>query len=143
MANRRVATLSAYAPQRLIMMLANRGPKTRDQLFRQQQLAFSKYELGTKFSDHFEVVDRTSNAITVRCGGSPLEPGPRELDGLLVVSAKVDKDMGTVDVSLKTAFFNSVEPVGDGKKPANLAAELLHRLYSRAMVDSGVRRLTR
>ncbi|KAI6083086.1 hypothetical protein F4821DRAFT_245602 [Hypoxylon rubiginosum] len=133
----------AYAPQRLIMMLANRGPKTRDQLFRQQQLAFSKYELGTKFSDHFEVVDRTSNAITVRCGGSPLEPGPRELDGLLVVSAKVDKDMGTVDVSLKTAFFNSVEPVGDGKKPANLAAELLHRLYSRAMVDSGVRRLTR
>ncbi|KAI1770117.1 hypothetical protein F4818DRAFT_446570 [Hypoxylon cercidicola] len=133
----------AYAPQRIIMMLVNRGPKTRDQLFRRQQLAFSKYELGTRFSDHFEVVERTRNSVTVRAGGSPLEPGPRELDGLLVVSAKVDKETGTVDVGLKTAFFNSVERVQDDTKPANFAAELLHRFYARAMVDSGIRRLTR
>ncbi|XXH01690.1 hypothetical protein Hte_008051 [Hypoxylon texense] len=133
----------AYAPQRIIMMLTNRGPKTRDQLFRQQQLAFSKYELGTRFSDHFEVVERTKNSVTVRAGGSPLEPGPRELDGLLVVSAKVDKQTETVVVGIKTTFFNSTEPVRDEKKPAPFVAELLHRLYARAMVDSGVRRLTR
>lgn len=125
------------------MKLANRGPNTKDQLFDRQQLAFSKYELGTRFSDHFEVVERTSNSVMVRAGGSPLEPGPREMDGLFVVSAKVDKQAGTVDVGLKSAFFNSLEPLRDEKNPTPFVIELLHRYYARAMVDSGVRRLTR
>ncbi|KAI0165371.1 hypothetical protein GGR52DRAFT_105787 [Hypoxylon sp. FL1284] len=133
----------AYAPQRLIMMLSNRGPRTRDQLFRQRQLAFSEYELGTRFSDHFEVVERTGNSVTVRGGGSPLDSGPRELDGLIVVSAKIDKETDTAEVGIKSAFFNSLEPAAEGQKPANIVAEVLHRLYSRAMVDSGIRRLTR
>ncbi|OTB00344.1 hypothetical protein M426DRAFT_324389 [Hypoxylon sp. CI-4A] len=133
----------AYAPQRIIMALTNKNPKTDNQLFDRRQLAFSKYELGTRFSDHFEVVERTKNSITVRCGGSPLEPGPREVDGLLVLSAKIDKKAGTVDLGLKTAFFNSAAPVLDERKPVPFVGELLHRYYSRAMVDSGALRLTR
>ncbi|KAI1385858.1 uncharacterized protein F4822DRAFT_432717 [Hypoxylon trugodes] len=132
----------AYAPQRIILTLALKNPKTENQLFDQKQLASSKYELGTRFSDHFEVVERTNNSIMVRAGGSPLEPGPRDMDGLLVASAKVDKAAGTVDVSLKTTFFNSVEPVRDGKKPTPFVAEVLHRFYSRAMVDNAARSLT-
>ena len=123
------------------MSLMNKNPNTETQLFRRQQLATSKYELGTRFSDHFEVVERTKNSVTVRSGGSPLEPGPREMDGLLVLSAKVDKAAGTVDVSIKSVFLNSAEPVQDGKKPAPFIAELLHRYYARAMVDSGARSL--
>ncbi|KAI2606751.1 hypothetical protein GGR54DRAFT_643983 [Hypoxylon sp. NC1633] len=133
----------AYAPQRIIMMLANKGPRTEGQLFGRQQLASSNYELGTRFSDHFEVVERTSNSITVRSGGSPSEPGPREMDGLCVVSAKVDKATSTVDVSLKSSFFNSKVPDPDGKKLLPFLVELLHRYYARAMVDSGARYLTR
>ncbi|KAI1378046.1 hypothetical protein F4677DRAFT_414288 [Hypoxylon crocopeplum] len=132
----------AYTPQRILMALANKGPRTEGQLFDRQQLASSKYELGTRFSDHFEVVERTSNSITFRAGGSPLEPGPREMDGLFVVSAKVDKAAGTVDLCLKSTFFNSVERIHDWKKPAPFIAELLHRYYARAMVDSGVRYVT-
>ncbi|OTA53875.1 hypothetical protein K449DRAFT_389632 [Hypoxylon sp. EC38] len=133
----------AYTPQRILMKLANKGPKTEDQLFDREQLASSTYELGTRFSDHFEVVERTKNSVMVRAGGSPLEPGPREMDGLFVISAKVNKEAGTVDVGLKSTFFNSEEPIRDGKKPVPFIAELLHRYYSRAMVDSGARRLTR
>ncbi|KAI0838419.1 hypothetical protein F5Y06DRAFT_46062 [Hypoxylon sp. FL0890] len=133
----------AYTPQRILMKLANKGPKTENQLFDRDQLASSKYELGTRFSDHFEVVERTKNSIMVRAGGSPLEPGPRELDGLIVISAKVNKEIGTVEVGLKTTFFNSDEPIRDERKPAPFVAELLHRFYARAMVDSGARRLTR
>ncbi|KAI1139107.1 hypothetical protein F5Y05DRAFT_339036 [Hypoxylon sp. FL0543] len=133
----------AYTPQRLLMKLANKGPKTENQLFDRDQLASSEYKLGTRFSDHFEVIERTRNSIMVRAGGSPLEPGPRELDGLFIIGAKVDKEAGTVEVGLKTAFFNSEEPIPDGKKPAPFVAELLHRFYARAMVDSGARRLTR
>ncbi|KAI1103412.1 hypothetical protein F4804DRAFT_232554 [Jackrogersella minutella] len=130
----------AYAPQRIIMTAANKGPKTEGQLFGQQELSSCKYELGTRFSDHFEVIERTKNSVMVRAGGSPLEPGPREMDGLFVISAKVNKEAGTVDVGLKTAFFNSAQHTG--KKPAPFVAELLHRYYSRAMVDSGARSLT-
>ncbi|KAI1086508.1 hypothetical protein F5B19DRAFT_479026 [Rostrohypoxylon terebratum] len=131
----------AYAPQRAIMSFTNKGPKTTDQLFDQQQLASSKYELGTRFSDHFEVVERTRNSVMLRGGGSPLEPGPREVDGLFVISAKLNKPAGTVDVGLKTVFFNSAEPTGE--KPAPFLVEVLHRYYARAMVDDGVRWLTR
>ncbi|KAL7619471.1 hypothetical protein AAE478_010010 [Parahypoxylon ruwenzoriense] len=131
----------AYAPQRVLMTLALRNSKTESQLFSKQQLASSKYELGARLSDHFEVIERTGNSIVMRSGGSPLEPGPRDMDGLLVVSAKVDKEAGTVDVALKSAFFNSAAPVTDGKKPAPFFVELIHRYYSRAMVDSGARSL--
>ncbi|KAI0886872.1 uncharacterized protein GGS22DRAFT_158902 [Annulohypoxylon maeteangense] len=131
----------AYAPQRTIMAYTNKGPKTENQLFDEQQLASSKYELGTRFSDHFEVVERTRNSVMLRGGGSPLEPGPREVDGLFVINAKLNKQAGTVDVGLKTVFFNSAEATG--KKPAPFLVELLHRYYARAMVDDGARRLTR
>lgn len=123
------------------MTLTNKNHKTENQLFDRQQLATSKYELGTRFSDHFEVVERTNNSVVVRAGGSPLEPGPREMDGLLVLSAKVDKEAGTVDVGIKSVFLNSAEPIRDGKKPGPFIAEILHRYYARAMVDSGARSL--
>ncbi|KAI0122386.1 hypothetical protein F4814DRAFT_458062 [Daldinia grandis] len=126
----------AYIPQRTITALSLKGPKTRDQPFDKQQLALSKYELGTRFSDQFEVVERTRNSVTVRAGGSPLEPGPREFDGILILSAKVNKEDRTVEVGINTAFFNSVEPVRDGKKPSSFAVELLHRYYVRALVDA-------
>ncbi|KAI1413311.1 hypothetical protein F5Y13DRAFT_28764 [Hypoxylon sp. FL1857] len=133
----------AYTPQRILMKLTNKGPKTESQLFDREQLASSRYELGTWFSDHFEVVERTKNTIMVRAGGSPLEPGPREMDGLFVISAKVNREAGIVEVGLKSTFFNSQEPIRDGKMPVPFVAELLHRYYARAMVDSGARRLTR
>ncbi|OTB10907.1 hypothetical protein K445DRAFT_370711 [Daldinia sp. EC12] len=133
----------AYVPQRVLTTLSLRNIKTKDQLFDRKQLATAKYELGTRFSDQFEVVERTSNSVTVRAGGSPLEPGPREFDGMLILSAKVDKGAGMVEVGIKTAFFNSTAPVRDGKKPSPYVVELLHRFYARALVDSGARRLTR
>ena len=120
-----------------------RNFKTKDQLFDRKQLETANYELGTRFSDQFEVVERTSNSVTVRAGGSPLEPGPREFDGILILSAKVDKGAGMVEVGIKTAFFDSAAPVRDGKKPSPYVVELLHRFYARALVDSGARRLTR
>ncbi|KAI1807509.1 hypothetical protein F4811DRAFT_549886 [Daldinia bambusicola] len=133
----------AYVPQRVLTTLALRNSKTEDQLFDKNQLASAEYQLGTRFSDQFEVVERTSNSVTVRAGGSPREPGPREFDGMLILSAKVDKGAGMVEVGIKTAFFDSTAPVRDGKRPSPFFIELLHRFYARALVDSGARRLTR
>ncbi|KAI1080360.1 hypothetical protein F5B20DRAFT_540321 [Whalleya microplaca] len=131
----------AFAPQRSIATLVAKGPKTNTQLFSKEELGASTYEPGTQFSDHFEVLERTRNAVMFRAGGSPLEPGPRVVDGILIASAEIDKEADTVEVSLKSLFFNSAQPVDKGKKAMPGPIEWLHQVYARAMVDDGARHL--
>lgn len=95
-------------------------------------------------TDHFEVVERTPTAITVRCGDSPrARPAERGGDGLFVISAAVDREKGEVELGVKSVFFNSTVKTDAGARPMPAHIEALHRLYSRALLASASRRVVR
>lgn len=95
----------------------------------------SKYEVGTQITDHFEVVEKTPEHITVRCGDSPLKADVRPSDGLFEMSARVNKAEGVVEFGLKSIFYNGVD--GTGKMPVWM--EFLHREYAKLWMETAVR----
>jgi hypothetical protein len=90
-----------------------------------------------KFSNHFEVAENTGNEITVRCGGSPLEPGLRNSDGLVTIGARIDREKQEAVFSLKSALFNSAGTFEEGAgHPIPPKITFLHRWYVRMLVQS-------
>ncbi|KAI1880122.1 hypothetical protein JX265_001743 [Neoarthrinium moseri] len=127
----------ALAPQRFVQSKTSHGPATAQQLWKKADLASSTYEVGAQFVDHFEVVERSSTDVMVRAGGSPLDQGPRELEGLLLTSVRIDRAAGEAELSLASVFFKGQERVTDGSGPAPYPIEILHQLYARALVLAG------
>ncbi|KAI0122852.1 hypothetical protein BJ170DRAFT_114844 [Xylariales sp. AK1849] len=114
-------------------------PGTENYTWKTSDLAIAKYEEGLKFSNHFEVVENKGNEITVRCGGSPLEPGLRNSDGLVLITARIDREKQQAVFSLKSALFNSASTSAEGSgHPIPPKITFLHRWYVRMLVQSGV-----
>jgi hypothetical protein len=120
-----------------------KGAATANQLWTTEQLATANYEVGDIITDHFEVVDKTPTAITVRCGDSPRNAGPRDSDGLFTISAVVDKERGEVELGLKSCFFNSARKVEGIQGPMPWWTEELHRWYARSWMATGAWRVMR
>ncbi|KAH7175325.1 hypothetical protein EDB81DRAFT_874180 [Dactylonectria macrodidyma] len=118
-----------------------RSPETEDQLWTTEQLAESTYEKGTKFTDHFEIVEKTASQITVRCGDSPRNQGPRASDGLFVISTSVDQAHGEVELRLKSCLFHSEGKFTGNKGPMPGWMEELHQWYARIWSETAARRL--
>jgi hypothetical protein len=114
-------------------------------LWTREQLVESKYEPGTVITDHFVVVEKTSTHITVRCGDSPRNAGPRDSDGLFTIMASVDRDRGLLELGLKTTFFTSSRKLEgpEAKPPIGPVVDELHQWYSRLWMVTGYRRLLR
>lgn len=110
-------------------------------MWSRQQLAGASYEPGTYLTDHFEVVERTSTSVTIRCGDSPRNQGPRASDGLFVISAKVDREAGVAHLGLKSAFFHSHQKIEGSKGPMPAWMDRLHQWYSRIWMASASRRV--
>ncbi|KAL6820136.1 hypothetical protein J3E69DRAFT_51730 [Trichoderma sp. SZMC 28015] len=132
-----------YAIQRWYLHRKWYGPETSSQLWTRDQLAASKYEVGTAVTDHFEVVDHTPNEIIVRAGGTPREQGGRPADGLFAIGAVVDHDAQVARLTLKSCLFSSHQKIEGDKGPMPAPVELLHQWYSRIMLVSAASRLTR
>lgn len=120
-----------FAVQRQYLDFKYRGPETANQLWDTEQMATSNYDKGTCIVDHFEVVDKNSTSITVRCGDSPRNKGPRASDGLFVVSATVDKAREEVELQLKSVLFTSQGKIPGIKGPMPPWMEELHQWYAR------------
>ncbi|KAK5661792.1 hypothetical protein OQA88_9894 [Cercophora sp. LCS_1] len=131
-----------YRPQLGYLARKYQGPATSSQLWTPKQLNTSTYEPGTQLSDHFEVVDKTPTEITVRCGDSPRNRGPRDSDGLFVIQAEVDAKRGEVILGLKSCFFNSATKIEGIQGPVPYWIELPHRWYSRLLLAAASWRLT-
>ncbi|KAI2469286.1 hypothetical protein F4781DRAFT_230015 [Annulohypoxylon bovei var. microspora] len=112
---------------------------TENYLWHTSDLKVAKYEKGLKFCNHFEVVNNEGNEIVVRCGGSPLQPGLRNSDGLIFFSAKIDKDTSQAEFKLKSTLFSSAgtfeRDVGHSV-PSTI--KFLHQWYVRMLTSSGV-----
>ncbi|KAI1451067.1 hypothetical protein F5Y02DRAFT_366842 [Annulohypoxylon stygium] len=128
-----------YWPQSKYQEFYDKPPGTENQLWHTSQLKKATFEQGLKFSNHFEVVNNEGNEIVVRCGGSPLQPGLRNSDGLIFFSAKIDKEASQAEFKLKSALFNSVGTFEkDAGHPVPPKIEFLHRWYVRMLTSSGV-----
>ncbi|KAF5019321.1 hypothetical protein F66182_8678 [Fusarium sp. NRRL 66182] len=120
-----------YAIQRRYLEFKWRGPETEKQLWDSEQLAASTYDRGTHITDHFEVVEKTSNSITVRCGDSPRNQGLRASDGLFQISAVIDKQHEEVELRLKSVLFSSEGKIEGKRGPMPPLMEELHQWYAR------------
>ncbi|KAK4178558.1 hypothetical protein QBC36DRAFT_288413 [Triangularia setosa] len=133
---------AGYRFQRAYLARKYQGPATVSQLWTADQLSKSTYEPGTQLTDHFEVVEKTPTEIVVRCGDTPRNTGPRDSDGLFVISASVDKARGEVVLGLKSCFFNGNSRVEGIQGPMPGWMEELHRWYSRLWLVTGSWRVT-
>ena len=88
------------------------------------------------------MVDKTPTSITFRCGDTPRNPGPRDSDGLFVISAEVDKTRREVILGLKSCFFNSRRKLEGEKGPMPWWMELMHRWYARLWMVTGAWNVT-
>ncbi|KIL92214.1 hypothetical protein FAVG1_04622 [Fusarium avenaceum] len=125
-----------YAIQRRYLDFKYRGPETENQLWDNEQLATSTYDRGTIITDHFEVVEKTSNSITVRCGDSPRNSALRPSDGLFQISATIDKTREEVELRLKSVLFSSEGKVPGPKGPMPGHIEELHQWYARIWAET-------
>ena len=101
------------------------------------QLASSTYDKGTQLTDHFEVVDKTPTTISIRCGDSPRNQALRASDGLFEISATVDKELGEVELRLKSCLYHSVGKVSGAKGPMPPWMEEMHQWYARIWSETG------
>ncbi|KAF7307740.1 hypothetical protein MKEN_01134100 [Mycena kentingensis (nom. inval.)] len=124
-----------YDIQRKYLARKYRGPETSTQLWDPPELLSSSYPVGTCITDHFEVVARSPTTVTIRCGDSPRNSGPRASDGIFEISAEVNRDEGVALLGVKSIFFK-----GDGPgEPIPQHIVVLHRLYSKLMLESATR----
>jgi hypothetical protein len=82
-------------------------------------------------------VDRSPEAVTLRCGGSPRVRGVREGDGLFKVWVKREGE--DVELGLTSVFFQ-----GKGKaagEPMPEWIKWLHGVYGKLMMEDAVRNL--
>lgn len=131
-----------YAYQRSYLEKKYRGPTTAHQLWDKKDLSASTYEVGTQITDHFEVIEKTKDHITVRCGDSPLKTGIRPSDGLFEMSAKINKAEGVVEFGLKSVFYNGQGPVEGTNGPMPAHIEFLHRQYTKLWMETAVKNTT-
>ncbi|KAI0138386.1 hypothetical protein BJ166DRAFT_178848 [Pestalotiopsis sp. NC0098] len=114
-------------------------PGSEHHVWTTSELVKSKYEEGLPIANHFEVVENAGNEIAVRCGGSPLTaPGLRGSDGLILISARIDRERQEAVLSLKSALFNSAGDFPAGAQhtvPPKIT--FLHGWYVRILVQAG------
>jgi hypothetical protein len=89
------------------------------------------------------VVDKTPTEITVRCGDSPRNAGPRDSDGLFIISAEIDRERGEAVLGLKSCLFTSARKVEGIAGPMPVWMEKLHTWYARLWLETGSWRVTK
>lgn len=133
-----------YALQRIILAHLYESPETANQLWTTSQLRQSSYAVGTRITDHFEVLEHSPTRIVTRAAGSPRMPGLRSSDGLFEIGCRVldgEKEGEDVEFTLKFVAFNSAEKRDEAPMTGFIVP--LHVLYSRIMLESATARLTR
>ena len=111
-----------------------------DQLWTARDLSTSEYKRGTRMVDHFEVLQRSPQEIVIRCGDTPLNNGRRGSDGLFTIRANYRPSENDIEFQLQSIFFNSLHQSTSGPMPEWM--ELLHRVYTKLLMESAVRAMT-
>ncbi|KAI8931473.1 hypothetical protein NX059_011141 [Plenodomus lindquistii] len=131
----------AYRVQRRYLERKYRAlPGREDHLWDVKELEGSKYEVGTKITDHFEVVEHGTDKVIVRCGDSPLNQDPRPSDGLFSMEVSTDDAAQKATFHLKSVFVNTT-PEGKDAQPLPWNFMAAHRWYTKLWMESATRKL--
>ncbi|KAJ5223974.1 hypothetical protein N7468_008516 [Penicillium chermesinum] len=125
----------ATSPQRAFLERKYRA-ETPDQLWDRKDLLKNEYNVGTLITDHFEVLEKTDDLITIRCGDTPRHRDVRPADGLFQIGAVVKPEQGIAEFTLKSCFFQ-----GEGKAdavPMGPWMDWAHKQYTKLWLESGV-----
>ncbi|PYH91833.1 hypothetical protein BO71DRAFT_451852 [Aspergillus ellipticus CBS 707.79] len=125
-----------YAYQRRYLSKKYEGPETATDLWTRAELRANDYELGTRITDHFEVVEKTEERIVVRCGDSPRKTDVRESDGLFEMSAVVKPELGVAEFSLKSLFFQGKGEAQGEPMPSHIL--WLHKQYTKLWLETAL-----
>lgn len=115
-------------------------PGREDHLWDVKELARSEYAVGTKITDHFEVVEHSRDKVIVRCGDSPLNHHPRPSDGLFAMEVSTDDDAQLATFHLKSVFVDTT-PQGKDSQPLPPGFQLAHRWYTKLWMESATRKV--
>ncbi|KAL3479376.1 hypothetical protein BJX99DRAFT_78140 [Aspergillus californicus] len=129
-----------YAFQRAYLSRKYESPETSSHLWSKEQLSNSTYDVGTLITDHFEVVDKTSESIIVRCGDSPSRQGVRASDGLFEISAVV-KPEGVAEFGLKSCLYQGLGKAESQPMPPHVV--WLHQQYAKLWAETALRKVRR
>ncbi|KAF2009466.1 hypothetical protein BU24DRAFT_444884 [Aaosphaeria arxii CBS 175.79] len=130
-----------YAYQRRYLDKKYRSLEGRtDHLWDREELGKSEYAVGTKITDHFEVVEHDDSKVIVRCGDSPFNAGQRPSDGLFTMGVTKDEEAQTATFHLKSVFINTT-PEGKDAQPLPWRFQFAHRLYTKLWMETAVRKL--
>ncbi|KAJ6155205.1 hypothetical protein N7470_005771 [Penicillium chermesinum] len=105
-------------------------------LWDRKDLLKNEYNVGTLITDHFEVLEKTDDLITIRCGDTPRHRDVRPADGLFQIGAVVKPEQGIAEFTLKSCFFQ-----GEGKAdavPMGPWMDWAHKQYTKLWLESGV-----
>ncbi|KAF9891626.1 hypothetical protein FE257_003637 [Aspergillus nanangensis] len=130
-----------YAFQRAYLARKYQGPETASQLWSRDELRSSPYDVGTLITDHFEVVEKTSDRIVVRCGDSPRNQGVRPSDGLFEMSAVVKPEEGVAEFGLKSCLFQGLGKAEAAPMPAHII--WLHKQYAKLWSETAIQNVLR
>nr|GAT58948.1 predicted protein [Mycena chlorophos] len=112
-----------------------RSPENDSDLWEPAELKTASYQVGTRVTNHFEVLERTPTSIAFRAGDTPLNPGIRASDGIVELSAEVKPEEGYAEFGFKCVFYR-----GDGPGEAFPApVAFLHRMYTKLLVEAALR----
>lgn len=129
------SSCTGYIPQRAYLERKYRA-ETPDQLWDRKALLESSYDVGTYITDHFEVLDKTDDLITIRCGDTPRHQGVRPSDGLFQIGAVVKPEQGIAEFSLKSCLYKG-EGTADSA-PMGPWMDWLHKQYAKLWLETAV-----
>ena len=105
------------------------------------QLRNSTYDVGTQITDHFEVIEKTADHITVRCADTPRNQGVRASDGLFEMSVLVKPDQGVAEFGVKSCFFQGLGKAETKPMPPHI--DWLHQQYSKVLLETAIGNVVR
>ncbi|KAL5114520.1 hypothetical protein ACEQ8H_007610 [Pleosporales sp. CAS-2024a] len=131
----------AYRVQRRYLERKYRALEGReDSLWDLRDLEKSEYKVGTKITDHFQVVEHDDSKVIVRCGDSPLNQDHRPSDGLFAMEVSTDDDKQMATFHLKSNFINTT-PQGKDAQPLPWHVQFAHRWYTKLWMESATRKV--
>lgn len=136
-----LSTRSGYAFQRAYLSRKYEAADTASHLWTNEQLSNSTYDVGTLITDHFEVVEKTSDRIVVRCGDSPRRQDVRGSDGLFEISAVVKPEEGVAEFGLKSCFYKGLGKAEGEPMPPHIA--WLHQQYTKLWAETALYKVRR
>ncbi|KAI9926203.1 hypothetical protein ASPWEDRAFT_623875 [Aspergillus wentii DTO 134E9] len=128
---------AGFTPQRILHTWFEQPNANKSQLWSRAELLQSDYKIDTDIAGNFEVVDRSEESILIRGGDKTSNRGLRVLDGLIELTARIDRERDVAEFGFKSLFFQGAGTTRELPMPGPVV--WLHELYAKILLRSGVR----